>query len=131
MARRNKVEGDPLVACSLRLHQSLVERIEKEAREIKLGRSDYLRQIIQKYDTGPIELTNRPTPVKRRPPPVSIPRPIDPALVSAVVSCGNSLNLLATGVCAANSDIGVLMQVNKTHRGYIHLCLHVDVCVCM
>lgn len=93
MARPLKV-GEPLVQCSLRLPESLVNRLQAEATASKLSRSDVARQYLEvPAGFASLALTGYPTPIAR--PKLDKPKRADPELIRQLVAIGNNLNQLA------------------------------------
>lgn len=89
--------GEPLVACSLRLPQSIVDRLQAEASAHKCSRSDVARAYFDvPADYGRVEKTGYSTPVSR--PALAKPMKCDPELVRQLAWIGNNLNQIARRV---------------------------------
>ena len=102
--------GEPLVQCSLRLPQSIVDRLQAEADATKRSRSDVARAYFEvPADFGPVNPTGYPTPISR--PQLEKPKRCDPDLVRNVAWIGNNLNQLARQVNKSGMSVDNRMHV--------------------
>lgn len=86
--------GEPLVQCSMRLPESIVNRLQAEARARNISRSDVARGYFEvPADFGHVDPTGYPTPIAR--PKLDKPKRADPELIRQLVAIGNNVNQLA------------------------------------